>query len=43
MIFFFSYFNAVTGIKDPEQFIPPSFCTDIQTEEETLDFFSAFL
>ncbi|KAI7814668.1 ependymin-like 1 [Triplophysa rosa] len=38
-----SFFNAVTGIEDPEQFIPPSFCTDVQTEEETLDFFSAFL
>ncbi|XP_051502018.1 ependymin-like 1 [Myxocyprinus asiaticus] len=37
-----TYFNAVTGIEDPDQFIPPSFCTDAQTEEETLDFFSGF-
>lgn len=39
---FFSYFNAVKGIEDPEQFFPPPFCTDADTEEEELDFFSAF-
>lgn len=40
---FFSYFNAVKGIEDPEQFIPPPFCSDVETEDEKLDFFSAFL
>lgn len=35
-----SYFNAVTGIEDPEQFIPPAFCDDVETEDEDLDFFS---
>ncbi|KAF4111710.1 ependymin-like 1 [Onychostoma macrolepis] len=38
-----TYFNAVKGIEDPEQFIPPSFCSDADTEDEELDFFSAFL
>ncbi|XP_043101642.1 ependymin-like [Puntigrus tetrazona] len=38
-----TYFNAVKGIEDPEQFIPPPFCSDAETEDETLDFFSAFL
>ncbi|XP_055074253.1 ependymin-like 1 [Misgurnus anguillicaudatus] len=37
-----SYFNAVTGIEDPDDLNPPSFCTGIQTEEEKLNFFSAF-
>uniref|UniRef100_A0A8C1XMZ7 Ependymin-like 1 n=1 Tax=Cyprinus carpio TaxID=7962 RepID=A0A8C1XMZ7_CYPCA len=37
-----NYFNAVKGIEDPEQFFPPPFCTDADTEEEELDFFSAF-
>lgn len=37
-----TYFNAVTGIPDPEQFIPPPFCNETETEEDTLDFFSAF-
>ncbi|XP_051566252.1 ependymin-like [Myxocyprinus asiaticus] len=37
-----SYFNAVTGIEDPNQLNPPSFCTHAQTEETTLNFFSGF-
>ncbi|CAM4509169.1 hypothetical protein PO909_024995 [Leuciscus waleckii] len=37
-----TYFNAVTGIEDPEQFIPPPFCDDVEIEEENLDFFSGF-
>ncbi|KAG1928114.1 ependymin-like 1 [Pimephales promelas] len=37
-----TYFNTVTGIEDPEQFIPPAFCDDTETEEEELDFFSGF-
>ncbi|XP_026106600.1 ependymin-like [Carassius auratus] len=37
-----SYFNAVTGIEDPEQFFPPPFCAHADTKEEQLDFFSAF-
>lgn len=43
VLHFSSYFNAVKGIEDPEQFIPPSFCSDAETEDEELDFFSAFL
>ncbi|XP_073693554.1 ependymin-like 1 [Garra rufa] len=38
-----TYFDAVKGVEDPEQFFPPHFCTDVETEEETLNFFSAFL
>ncbi|KAK2913205.1 hypothetical protein QQF64_031142 [Cirrhinus molitorella] len=38
-----TYFNAVKGVEDPEQFFPPHFCTDVETEDETLNFFSAFL
>ncbi|XP_067303778.1 ependymin-like 1 [Pseudorasbora parva] len=37
-----TYFNAVTGVEDPEQFLPPKFCHDVPAEEDTLDFFSAF-
>ncbi|XP_051982063.1 ependymin-like [Xyrauchen texanus] len=37
-----SYFNAVKGIEDPDQLNPPSFCTDAQTEETMLNFYSGF-
>ncbi|XP_016408748.1 ependymin-2-like [Sinocyclocheilus rhinocerous] len=37
-----TYFNAVKGIEDLEQLIPPPFCADAETEDEKLDFFSAF-
>ncbi|XP_052417784.1 ependymin [Carassius gibelio] len=37
-----TYFNAVKGIGDPEQLNPPPFCPAAETEDQKLDFFSAF-
>ncbi|KAM7377592.1 hypothetical protein PAMA_014073 [Pampus argenteus] len=39
-----SFFDNVLGISDPDQFIPPDFCSDVEmkADQEPVDFFSLF-